>query len=564
MKKMILLAALLLWLLSAPALAQRYRGYQIQFQDAEDNPYNMGTSVSLYIYAVGTTTELTVYKDMGGGSTCTQPITDNSTNTPLNYVNGMLEFWTTARSYKITVTDGTYTTSFDPLNEGDHVIRWPPSGVAGAGNSLGQNDDLDFSYAGFIFDGDTAGRVDLIPDADGGIFGIGNGTYQTDFYWYAGATDWVFGDEGNARMTFVDVDAVFDDDAHIYIGTDLDVDIKYDNSGADLDILADDKEIAIGADGAGADIYWHTETASANVLFGEDELEVLLTNVDLRIDDDGIAYFGTDKDFSIKSASTTVLSILPLTTDETSTINFGADTAGVKVKIFGATTGEYIEYAAATDTLTANTGNVLFTGTDAEANQFKVDATGTVAGYAIVLETTDGGVQVNADGAANGDISVDAADDMSIVAGNDWTATASGAVALFSNAVAQTVTLGNETGASSLAFKAGTGNITMDGVAATTITIGDAAQTAAITIGASTATMTDLSLGTGVGAHTIHIGDGGTAAQVVTIGSTSGASAVTVQSGTGDISITSQDDIGVGTNAVPRTSVSATRPGPRR
>jgi hypothetical protein len=44
-------------------------------------------------------------------------------------------------------------------------------------------------------------------------------------------------------------------------------------------------------------------------------------------------------------------------------------------------------------------------------------------------------------------------------------------------------------------------------------------------------------LGTGVGAHTIHIGDGGTAAQVITIGSTSAASAVTIQAGTGGVQL---------------------------
>jgi len=66
--------------------------------------------------------------------------------------------------------------------------------------------------------------------------------------------------------------------------------------------------------------------------------------------------------------------------------------------------------------------------TDAEANQFKVDATGTVAGDAIVLETTDGGVQINADGASNGDIDIDAADDMTITAAGDLTLAITGTV----------------------------------------------------------------------------------------------------------------------------------------
>jgi hypothetical protein len=140
--------------------------------------------------------------------------------------------------------------------------------------------------------------------------------------------------------------------------------------------------------------------------------------------------------------------------------------------------------------------------------------------------------------------------DVSITSTDAWTATCAGIANLFANAVAQVVTIGNETGVSALNLKAGTGNINVQGVAATTITIGDAAQTGVISIGASTATMPELDIGTGVGAHTIHIGDGGTAAQVITMGSTSAASAVTIQGGTGDVTINSTDDVKIADNAV--------------
>jgi len=155
-------------------------------------------------------------------------------------------------------------------------------------------------------------------------------------------------------------------------------------------------------------------------------------------------------------------------------------------------------------------------------------STGTIT---IGSATTSQGITVQA---GTGDLALSSTD--------DFTATASGTVGLFATAVENLVTLGNETGASSLHLLAGTGNIDIQGVAATTITIGDAAQTARIAVGESSATMTDLSLGTGVGAHAIHIGDGGTAAQVITMGSTSAASAITVQAGSGDVSITSADD----------------------
>lgn len=78
--------------------------------------------------------------------------------------------------------------------------------------------------------------------------------------------------------------------------------------------------------------------------------------------------------------------------------------------------------------LTASGGTVQVIASEAAANQFKVDAQGTIAGYATVLETTDGGIQLNADGAANGDIDIDAADDMTLTAGGDLTLAVTGTV----------------------------------------------------------------------------------------------------------------------------------------
>jgi len=95
---------------------------------------------------------------------------------------------------------------------------------------------------------------------------------------------------------------------------------------------------------------------------------------------------------------------------------------------------------------------------------------------------------------------------------------------------------------------AGSGNVTIDGVAASvysigattttgTITIGGTAQEGAIKLGDSTAALT-LSLGTGAsGVKTIHIGDGATA-NVITIGSNNGAGSVTITAGTGNFAVT--------------------------
>ena len=80
--------------------------------------------------------------------------------------------------------------------------------------------------------------------------------------------------------------------------------------------------------------------------------------------------------------------------------------------------------------------------TTATPNQFKIDAVTTTAGYAILLKTTNGGIQLNANGAANGDISIDAADDLTLTAADDLILTAAGNLDL---AVTGNVT-GNITG----------------------------------------------------------------------------------------------------------------------
>ena len=79
--------------------------------------------------------------------------------------------------------------------------------------------------------------------------------------------------------------------------------------------------------------------------------------------------------------------------------------------------------------LTATGGTVQISATEAAANQFKVDATGTIAdasGDAIVLETTNGGILLNADNADNGDIGLEAGDDLRLTATGDMILTIGG------------------------------------------------------------------------------------------------------------------------------------------
>lgn len=345
----IMIAALLINLCYGQNLSQK----QIQFVDEWGKPVNMGTSVSLYIYQAGTTTQQTCYKNRERTLAVTQPVTDNSTNTPLDYTTGTLTFWSGSATYKIVVTDGTYTRTIDNLTGSDGRIAWPSYLTAMSGYALSDSDDLTFGTdTDWTMDSDIAGRLDMIPASDGGVLGIGNGTYQADVYMYAASDQYFMWDESAAKAYLIKSSILADDDSDIIIGTDA--------------------------------------------------------------------------DFTIDSDTTKILDITPGAGTDDYAVNMGIDQSGVDLKLFGATTGEYLLWDASADTLSTNSGNVSFTGTDAEANQFIVNATGAVAGIAIQLLTSNGGISLRTEGASNGDITVDANDDYTLTVGGDSITTVTG------------------------------------------------------------------------------------------------------------------------------------------
>jgi hypothetical protein len=94
-----------------------------------------------------------------------------------------------------------------------------------------------------------------------------------------------------------------------------------------------------------------------------------------------------------------------------------AEAVATGVTILAPAGGIDITTAATFDIdLTATGGRILGVASEAVADQFKIDAQGTVAGDAINLETSDGGIMLNADGASNGDIELNAADDIILTA----------------------------------------------------------------------------------------------------------------------------------------------------
>lgn len=137
------------------------------------------------------------------------------------------------------------------------------------------------------------------------------------------------------------------------------------------------------------------------------------------------------------------------------------------------------------------------------------------------------------------------------------TLTSTGATTLATTG-ASVNSFGNITGATSLSLLVGTGNFSLDGVGASTYTIGASttggtiaiggtAQTGAITLGSSSGTNI-VNVGTGAGATTVNVATGatnaktvhiadGAVANLVTIGSLTGAASTTIQSGTAGIDL---------------------------
>jgi len=85
-------------------------------------------------------------------------------------------------------------------------------------------------------------------------------------------------------------------------------------------------------------------------------------------------------------------------------IDINTSAGGIDIDMAGGAAGEDFSITTAT--------SVTVTTSEAVADQFKVDATGAVAGDAINFETTQGGIMLNADHATAGDIELNAADDI--------------------------------------------------------------------------------------------------------------------------------------------------------
>lgn len=481
--------------LGQPNIGMTYHEIQIVDEMGE----NVTDITSVSIYGPGGTTESTIYAGRNKTLAMTNPVTTSSTNSTLS--SGYMYWWGPG-NYDFSMTDGTmiHTNSgHRDRTPSEGRIMFPSflQSISSTTYTDAQTITLGTGADWVINAGTTADLLTFTPATDGAVFrvGLAAGTKSADLQWYtASGVGLLISESANTLgitglTTSINASSNYNTSINtgtstgaISLGSDTSgawaIDgtstgtINADDSiavtvsagtigiaatGGDLTIDATDKSVIIRGSEAVADaILIEADTA----LGGID----ITSNADIDITTTGAA----GEDISITNTGGSIN--LSATEDIATAIVISASTGGIDITADGAaasdlditctngsvhiiggeaiadaitavsTGGVDITSAATFDIdLTATGGTVQVIASEAAANQFKVDATGIVAGYAIVLETTDGGVQINADGAANGDIAIDAADDMTITAAGNLTYAVTGTMSMGGSQVTNTL-----------------------------------------------------------------------------------------------------------------------------
>jgi hypothetical protein len=323
--------------------------------------------------------------------------------------------------------DGTYNLGSD-ITVDNGVLTWTaPDAADNVILTLAQS-DTGTTKVFTLTNAGTGNTIDIQGQSGGndiegtddtwGVTGAGIGTLvglvtSTGDVTFTGAATNIVHDASANQMEFKD-------SSLLVFGSSDDISIAYDGSGDDLNILFDDKEIAFGVDGGGGDIVIFSETGSSKVTFTEATDDVLFVAYDIDLDDNSNLVIGSDDEWIIDNASE-VLTFLPSDTTDDFVIALGDATNTTDLNIFGATAST-VSFDASGDQVTFNAYDVALGDSDTlefgdstdaiiqwNATLLKIDAVTTTAGTALQIETTDGGIHLNADGGTNGDLILDAA-----------------------------------------------------------------------------------------------------------------------------------------------------------
>jgi hypothetical protein len=267
---------------------------------------------------------------------------------------------------------------------------------------------------------------------------VGDGTTNTDLKMMgATASDFVVFDSSADELFFEDCDLKINEGAQIEFAVadnsvDWTIDVSTDETLLFLPAeTTDDQTFNVGNATNTSDVRFFGATAST-VVFDASGDKVTFDAYDMLFGDADILEFGDSSDITIAfDGSGGDLNILGTGLE----VAFGVSDDGMDVVMHGETASEYWMWDESADSVIANCGNASYTTVDAEADQFKIDATGAVVGDAINFETTDGGIMLNADGGSNGDIELNSADDTIITSAGDTTITTTGTLSVAGSAI---------------------------------------------------------------------------------------------------------------------------------
>lgn len=270
--------------------------------------------------------------------------------------------------------------------------------------ALGDSDDFVIYY-----NETTSDNLIIATAVDNDAVQIGDGTTNTDLKLHSSGTDtaaftWfdASGDTNNGQMKFGVDD--HGQDVLFYGATATQV-VWWDQS---LDTWY------FGTDAEGVDVYTYGDTTVNYMFWDESDNRLEFVAADIFLDDNGDIILGSGLDWLVECDAAKTLEFIPVTTDGTAAFHIGTAAATSDVLIYGETASELITWDAGADSLTVVADLALFTMTGT-TKPFHVNVTGTVAGIAAALETSNGGITLLADGAANGDINIDAADVITLV-----------------------------------------------------------------------------------------------------------------------------------------------------
>ncbi|KKN12295.1 hypothetical protein LCGC14_1017820, partial [marine sediment metagenome] len=483
MKKLFLIFMAMLF--SSIAFAQpRLPFHQVQIVDERGVTVTSITSVE--IYAPDTTTNAVIYSDRGLNNTMTIPITTGSTNTTL--VAGVLS-WYGPDGYDFSITDGTnIATNADhrtrTASEGTLVFPSYITAISSTTYSDAQTATWGTSGDWTQRGGNVNDQLSFTPLNDNANFIIGvSGTAKnSDFNVYVGTALGFEIDAGNPSLTW-DGGAVLLNDASnfnvgictgtstgaitlgsstsgnfvvdtttsVSINADDSVDITTSEAAATIDIDSAAGNVIIDSGQSAANAVLITATASSGgvILSSGTGGSITLDSGDdifLAADTgvgDVISFINTQGTaagaFIIRTVAAggdinidSVLGRIEIEAEEdvANALFLIADGGtSSSIRVFN-DTGISATDASASIQITSDLGGIELLSSLAAANQIRLNAAGTVAGDAVVLETTDGRILLNADGGSNGDIELNSADDIVLTTAGKLTITNTEAVTI--------------------------------------------------------------------------------------------------------------------------------------